>query len=50
MKTFGQYGAVESVDIKVVNDGVAAYAFVVFVVSFLGDNFGELLHFRNCIY
>jgi RNA recognition motif-containing protein len=34
MKTFEQYGAIEGVDIKLVNEGVAAYAFVVFVVSF----------------
>lgn len=33
MKVMSQYGAIEDVDIKLVSDGIAAYAFVVYMVK-----------------
>lgn len=34
MKMFASYGPIEDIDIKHVNDGIAAYSFVVYTVSF----------------
>jgi RNA recognition motif-containing protein len=34
MKAFNQYGSIEDIDLKFVNDGKAAYGFIVYMVGF----------------